>query len=67
MSKKELIELEDSELSLLLVQAGGEVFFKVSNRESYVTKDIIFLNHKEIEKLYKLSKKAIKEKRTLRD
>jgi hypothetical protein len=67
MGKKELIELEDYELNLLLVQDGGEVFFKVSTRESYDTKAVIFLNHKEIKKLYKLSKKVIKEKRTIRD
>jgi hypothetical protein len=67
MSKKELIELEDCELDLWEVDYTGLARFKVSFEKSCGMKTVIYLKHKELKKLYKLSKKAIKEDRHICD
>jgi hypothetical protein len=61
MSKKGLIELKDCDVGLLAVSDTGTVFFKVSYGSYPDTRTHIYLTHKELKKLYKLSKKAIRD------
>jgi hypothetical protein len=58
MSKKELIDLDDLDIIVENVESDGSVWFLAYG-------DFVYLKPEELKKLYKLSKKALKENKSI--